>query len=206
MTIGAGFFLYFRGASHDVILTTAHGLLDDNGCLHTDLVVNIPKQVPRLDGAWQFSDTQYPVLPADIHFCADFCRRKQLETDWAAIRLPRGTVLEDGFRFNLRFEDPDIVAQGTYGQPSWIDHHLHLPVNDSNGPSCSMDIMDATVFADPVTNGAPIYALYAKYGFPVARGIQCVPATTFHHTETVSNQYGIPYTVIPLTATMRIQN
>lgn len=48
----SGFFLDLP----EVILTTAHNLLNDNGQPHTDLIVNLPTQVLQLDGASQFSD------------------------------------------------------------------------------------------------------------------------------------------------------
>lgn len=206
-TIGSGFFLHLSGASHDVILTTAHGLLDANGHLHTDLVVSVPNQVPRLDGASHFSDVQFSVLPTDVHVCADFSQRPQVETDWAAIRLPRGTALGNGFKFDLALKNPGTEALGTYGQVSWLDRHLYLPVNGSNDSAADGTHATMTVHgpaADPVASGAPIY-VFGSGDYVIARGILYVSVATFHAATKNPDLCGTSYTVIPLMGTTHTQ-
>ncbi len=63
-----------------------------------------------------FSDVQCRVPPTDIRVCAGFYQKRQLETDWGTILLPRGTALLDGFEFDiLSKRSADTVSPSIYG-------------------------------------------------------------------------------------------
>lgn len=159
VTAGSGFFIKLSGTSHDVIFTAAHNLVDADGQPYTDLVAHIPKQVPRLNGTSQFTEVEYPILPTDIRVCAGFYQKRQSETDWGVILLPRGSALRNGFELDTRSEYPaNAVGLGTYGRPSWTPHHLRIPDDNSNNVvNITPTDVPATRFEDRVASGAPIY-------------------------------------------------
>ncbi|KAF8517816.1 hypothetical protein JB92DRAFT_3113324 [Gautieria morchelliformis] len=85
---GSGFFVNIPDATHDVILTAGHNLIDPNGNMSEHLTLQHPNDIP------------IPI--SDVRVSAAYKANQKPATDYGAILLPK-TSPGKGFGFSLKF-------------------------------------------------------------------------------------------------------
>lgn len=117
LTFGTGFFINIPAtASHEVILTAAHNLIDAKGKPTKDLIVHLPRVDPNGPPDAPAVIARYPVPDADIRISASY-RKKQTDNDaedFGAILLPRGAVRGYGFGYSLKLAYEQTLRGDVY--------------------------------------------------------------------------------------------
>ncbi|KAJ3559588.1 hypothetical protein NM688_g260 [Phlebia brevispora] len=160
LTVGTGFFVNIPGASHDVILTAAHNLIDANGTRSKALAVIVPRQVQDAD----------PDAPLRVVYTR---LEPQPEADWGAILLPRGTVIEHGFGYSIRL-GYEVVLRGDMHVVGYRASSVKGTPTTSTGPCiCAYnDSLEYRADTEQGISGSPVWCEYQ--GKPTVVAIQYV--------------------------------